>query len=60
MPSLRRGRGRKSDGLDLRQVELARGMVDIEADDFALGIEIDIEAFGDLARLGARRILSSM
>src|SRR3954471_7002007 len=53
--SLRRGRRRKRDGLDLRQVKLVRRVLDIEADHVAIGVEIDDQTLDDLARLGARR-----
>src|SRR5436309_16036225 len=57
VPSFGGACGRKSYRLDLRQVELVRGVVDIESNDSALCIEIDVEPLDDLPRLGARRIL---
>src|SRR5262245_57825104 len=55
--SLRGTRRRKGDRLDLGQVELAGGMVDVEPDNFAVGIEVDHETCDDLPSLGARRAL---
>src|SRR5690348_16121911 len=54
--SLRRSRGRKCNGLDLRRIELARGMVDVEANNLAFFIEVDIETERDLPRLDARNV----
>ena len=41
------------------EVELGGGVVDIETDHVAVGIEIDDEALDDLARLSARDVLSA-
>lgn len=55
---LLRGVGwRQRCGLDFGQIELARGMIDIEADDISGGIEIDNQTLDDLVRLGARPVL---
>jgi hypothetical protein len=51
--SLRRARRRKGNRLDFGQVELAGGMVDIEPDNFAVGVEVDDETCDD--PLGSRR-----
>src|SRR5262249_25633311 len=55
--SLRCARRRKGDRLDFGQVELARGMIDVEPDDVAVGVEIDDESRDNLARFGARHVL---
>jgi hypothetical protein len=55
--SLGGGLRRQRDGFDLGEVELARGIVDVEADDVPLGVEVDDKAFDDLTRLRARRAL---
>jgi hypothetical protein len=44
--SFRGGRCGKRNGLDLGEVELFRRSVDVEADDFALGIEVHSPASG--------------
>src|SRR5215471_14159859 len=54
LASLRGARRRKGDRLDLGQVELAGGMIDIESDNFTVGIEVDHETCDDLSGLGAR------
>src|SRR3954454_46478 len=56
-PSLRRARRRKRNRLDPGKVELARRMIDIEADHVAVGVEINVETFDNLPRLRARRAL---
>src|SRR4051794_12646306 len=56
-PSLRRAHRRQRNRLDAGKLELARGMIDIEPDHVAIGIEIDIEPFDNLPRLRARRAL---
>src|ERR1700751_3328955 len=55
LASLRRAGRRKGDRLDFGQVELAGGMIDVEPDNFAVGIEVDHETCDDLSSLGARR-----
>jgi hypothetical protein len=55
--SFRGGRCGKRNGLDLGEVELFRRSVDVEADDFALGIEVHQQALGDFPCLGAGRAL---
>src|SRR5262245_56078651 len=57
LASLRGARRRKGDRLDFGQIELAGGMVDVESDHFAVGIEVDHETCDDLSGLGARRAL---
>src|SRR5215813_8780956 len=57
LASLRGARRRKGDRLDFGEVELAGGMVDVESDHFAIGIEVDDETCDDLSGLGARRAL---
>src|SRR5262245_29187252 len=57
LASLRGARRRKGDGLDFGQDELAGGMVDVESDHFAVGIEVNDETCDDLSGLGARRAL---
>jgi hypothetical protein len=52
--SLRRRSRRRGDRLHDREVELAGGMVDVEAADVAGRVKVDEEAVRDLARLGAR------
>src|SRR4051794_16800098 len=56
-PSHRRARRRKRNRLDPGKVELARRMIDIEADHVAVGVEINVETFDNLPRLRARRAL---
>src|SRR3984893_13851853 len=51
--SFRRGCRWKGNRLDLGQVELAGGMVDIKPDDIAVGVEVDNETFNDLSCLNA-------
>jgi hypothetical protein len=53
-----RGYGRQRDRLDLGEVELARRVVDIEADDLAVCIEIDNKTLDDFPRLGTCRNFS--
>src|SRR5713226_3174920 len=54
VPTSFRGAGRrKGDRLDLGEVELAGGVVDIEPDDIAVCVEIDDKAFDNLPRLDA-------
>src|SRR6185295_3917386 len=53
--SLRRARRRKRDGFHLRQVKLARSVLDVEPDHVAIGVEIDDQTLDDLAHLGPRR-----
>ena len=48
-------RSRQRDGLNLRKIELRRSVIDVEADDVPLRVEIDHKAFHDLARLRAGR-----
>src|SRR5207249_2240946 len=55
--SFRRAGRRQGDRLDLGEVELAGGVVDIEADDIALCVEIDDEPFNDFPCLDARAAL---
>src|SRR5208283_2458528 len=45
---------RQGDRLERRQIEAPRRAVDIEADDVAGRVEVDVKSRGDLARLGAR------
>jgi hypothetical protein len=40
---------RKRDCLQGREIELARRMIDVEADDLSFGVEIDIEPGRDFA-----------
>src|ERR1700684_3256023 len=53
--SLRSAGRRQRYGLDLGQIELAGGVVDIEADNAAIGVKVHDQAVDNLARLRARR-----
>ena len=55
-PSLRRADRRQCDRLDLGQIELARGVIDIDADNVAGGVEIGAQTFRDFPRLRAGRV----
>lgn len=43
-------------GFDGIEVEAGGGVVDVEADDAAVGTEVDVEVSGDLAGFGAGRV----
>lgn len=47
------GVGGEGDGFQRLEVEFLGGVVDVNADDVAFRVEIDDQAFGHLARIGA-------
>lgn len=47
---------RQRDRFQGGEVELFRGAVDVEADDVAGGVEVGVEAVGDLAGVARRRV----
>ena len=48
-----RGQGGDGDGFEGLEVEFLRGVVDVNADDVAFRVEVDDQAVGDFARVGA-------
>src|SRR3569833_2001907 len=48
---------RQPNSFNFRQIDLARGVVDVEADNLALLVMIDIEAEHDFPRLDAGNVL---
>jgi len=53
--SLRRLNRRQRDRLDLGEVELPGGVLNVKTDNIAVGVEVHDEAVDNLARFGARR-----